>query len=234
MDERPVAIVTAASRGLGAACARALAQSGHRLVLMARSEAIGPVAGELGAVPVRGDVSRADDLGVLVETSLARFGRVDAVVVNTGHPAKGDLLALDDAAWESGLELLFLPLVRLARLVVPPMRRQRGGAIVAISSLWAVEPSLDAPVSSALRAAVSAFVKLLADRHAADGIRANAVLPGFFTSHPVPERVVEAIPAGRAATAEEIARVVAFLVSPQASYVNGQSLRVDGGMTRSL
>ena len=234
MSDGPVALVTAASRGIGAACARLLAARGYRLALMARSDAVEAVAGEFGAAAVTGSVAEPRDLERLVATALDRYGRIDAVVNNTGHPAKGDLLALDDEAWREGLDLVLLSVVRLARLVTPVFRRQGGGTIVNVSSLWAVEPSLDAPVSSTLRAALSAFTKLYADRYASEGIRMNCVLAGFASTHPVPEKFEKAIPMGRVSEPEEVARVVAFLLSPESCYVTGQSLRSDGGLTRSF
>jgi NAD(P)-dependent dehydrogenase (short-subunit alcohol dehydrogenase family) len=234
MSDAPVAVVTAASRGIGEACGRVLAEKGYRLALLARSEDIHRAAARLGAIAVAGSVASAADLDRLVAATLDRYGRIDAVVNNSGHPAKGDLLTLSDDDWHGGMDLLLLSVVRMSRLVTPVFERQKGGAIVNVSSLWAVEPHLDAPVSSALRAALSAFTKLYADRYAAVGIRMNTVLSGFVSTHPVADKFREAIPAGRVAAPEEVARVVAFLLSSDAGYITGQSVRSDGGLTRSF
>ncbi len=234
MSGGPVALVTAASRGIGAACARVLAGRGYRLALLARSEDVTALARELGAVAVEGSVTDAAALERLVAAALDAHGRIDAVVINTGHPAKGDLLALSDDDWRGGVDLLLLPVVRLARRVTPIFQRQGGGAIVNVSSLWAVEPHLDAPVSSTLRAALSAYTKLYADRYAKEGIRMNCLLAGFMTTYPVAEKFRRAIPMDRVAEPEEVARVAAFLLSPEAGYITGQSIRSDGGLTRSF
>jgi NAD(P)-dependent dehydrogenase (short-subunit alcohol dehydrogenase family) len=232
MPEVTVAIVTAASRGIGAACARELATRGHKVVLMARSPEVEGLAALLGGKSIRGDVSNAADLERLVATALDSYGRIDVLVNNTGPVAKGDLLSIADAAWEEGLALLLLNVVRLARLVVPTMEQQGGGAIVNISSLWAAQPHLDAPVSSVFRAGLGAFTKLFADRYGPVGIRMNCVLPGFVAE--ADPAFVAATPLGRPATPEEVGRVVAFLASSDASYITGQSLRVDGGLTRAV
>jgi NAD(P)-dependent dehydrogenase (short-subunit alcohol dehydrogenase family) len=229
-----VVIITAASAGIGAACARELAQRGYQVSLLARSPAVLDLAKELGGIATQGSVTQPADLVRLVAATVERYGRVDALVNNTGHPAKGDLLDITDAEWHKGLDLLLLPVVRLARLVTPLFQQQgNGGAIVNISSFAAQEPSLPRPVSSALRAALSSFTKLYADRYAPAGIRMNTVLPGWVDTYEVEPADISQIPLGRAAQAREIARVVAFLLSADASYITGENMRVDGGLLRS-
>ena len=234
MESHPVALVTAASRGIGAACARELDRRGYRLALLARSNAIHQVAAELDAVAIEGSVRREGDLKRLVAAALERYGRIDAVVNNTGHAPKGELLELTDEDWQKGFELLFLNVVRIARLVTPVMVAQRTGSIVNISTFGAIEPSLEFPVSSAIRAALGAYTRLFSRRHAALGIRMNNVLPGLITTYPAAESDRAEIPAGRLGTPEEVARVVAFLASEESSYLTGQSLLADGGMVRGL
>src|SRR5918911_40694 len=134
MHEQPVAIVTAASRGIGAACARELAGRGYRVGLLARSAEVQDLARELGGVGWVGSVASVEGLEGVVRTTLEAFGRIDGVVNNTGHPARGELLEISDADWHAGLDLLLLNVVRMARLVTPIMERQGGGAIVNIST----------------------------------------------------------------------------------------------------
>ena len=229
---RPVAIVTAASRGMGAACARELSRRGYDLALMARSDDVHALARELGAVAVAGTVTSEQDLRGLVQAALGRYGRLDAVVNNTGHAPKGELLDLTDDDWRAGFELLYLNVVRVARLVTPAMLAQRAGSVVNVSTFGAVEPSLQFPVSSCVRAALGAYAKLFSQRYAASGLRMNNVLPGLIDTYPADDAARAAIPAGRLGTADEVARVAGFLASDESSYVTGQSLLVDGGLVR--
>lgn len=233
MSEEKVAIVTAAGRGMGAAIARELAARGYRLALMSLSNA-GQVARELGGVAIEGSVTREEDLDRLVDLAMRTYGRIDAVVNNTGHPPKGDLLALDDASWQAGLDMLLLNVIRLMRKVTPILQGQGGGAVVNISSYAAAMPEQAMPVSSVFRAALSSFTRLYAERHARDGIRMNSVLPGFVDSWPETPEVVARIPMQRFGTTGEIAQTVAFLLSDASGYITGQNLRVDGGIVKSI
>ena len=133
-----------------------------------------------------------------------------------------------------GFELLFLNVVRMSRYVTPTMEKNGGGSIINISSSAALEPSLDYPVSSAIRAALGGYVRLYSDKYAAEGIRMNNVLPGFIDNYPVEEHIMAKIPTERAGTVEEIAGVISFLASDDSSYVNGENIKVDGGLSRSI
>ncbi len=231
--DRPVAMVTAASKGMGAACARELASRGYRVSLMARGPEVEALARELGGGATRGSVDVAEDLERFVADTLAAHGRIDAVVNNTGHPPKGPLLALADADWHAGLDLVLLNVVRMARLATPALRETHG-AIVNISTFAAYEPDARFPISSCLRAALGSFCKLYADQEAPQGVRMNNVLPGFVDTKGVNEAIRATIPAGRYGNVDEVAKTVAFLLSTDAAYINGQNLRVDGGVTRSV
>lgn len=229
MDTR-VAIVTAASKGIGAGIARKLAADGWKVVLLARSEAVHELAAELGGVGLRGDITNAADLERLCDLALATYGAVHGVAISTGHPAKGDILELDPALWHQGLDLTLMPLLTLSRLLMPQFERQGCGSVVSVSSSVAVEPHADFPISSPMRAALSNLTKLLARRYAATGVRFNSVLPGFVDNRDELAERVARIPQGRYGTVAELAAVAAFLLGDDASYVTGQNILVDGGM----
>jgi NAD(P)-dependent dehydrogenase (short-subunit alcohol dehydrogenase family) len=229
-----VAIITAAGQGIGAAIARELKESGYQLALMSNSGGAVKLAEELNGFGMTGSVTEPDDLKKLVDSALEKYGRVDAVVTNTGHPPKGDILAISDEDWHTGLDLLILPVARMARLVTPIFEGQGGGAMVNISTFSAFEPSPSFPVSSALRAGLAGYVKLYADRYAETGIRMNNVLPGFMDNYPSTPEIVEKIPMKRYAKVQEVAKTVRFLLSDDAGYITGQNIRVDGGITRGL
>jgi NAD(P)-dependent dehydrogenase (short-subunit alcohol dehydrogenase family) len=234
MDDRKIAVVTAAGSGIGEACARRLNEEGYTPVLLSRSGDAVEVATDLGGDGFEGSVTDPDDLAALVETTDERYGRIDAVVNNTGHPPSGDLLEISDEEWYAGVDLVLLNVVRMARLVTPIMEAQGHGSIVNISTFSAFEPSSEFPVSSVLRAGLGSFTKLYADRYAASGLRMNTVQPGFVDSYDVDEETRGRIPMGRPARTAEIADAVAYLLSSASSYITGQNIRVDGGLTASV
>ena len=233
MSEK-VAIVTAAGRGVGAAVAKALAEVGYQVSLMSNSGGAVALADELGGIGMTGSVNNPDDLKKLVDMTMEKYGRIDAVVNNTGHPPKGDILAISDDDWHTGLELLILNVVRMARLVTPIFEKQGNGAMVNISTFSAFEPDPAFPVSSSLRSGLAGFTKLYADRYAEAGIRMNNVLPGFMDNYPESPEIIAKIPMKRYAKVEEVAKTVRFLLSEDAGYITGQNIRVDGGITHSV
>ena len=247
-NTQPTAIVTAASKGIGAACARHLAGLGYRLAIMARSDAIHDVAAGIGAKAFQADVTQPEDLARFVADAHAHLGRIDAVVANTG--LSGDLDTYDgsffdinqdasitdhdDAYWTDMFDLQFMNVVRLARLLTPIMRDQGKGAIVNISAMISKEPHYAFPSSSTIRRALDGYVKLYADRHARDGIRMNSVSPGLVSNFTWNQAQLDAVPMRRPVDPEELARIVAFLLSDDAAYINGQNILADGGFNRGV
>ena len=234
MAEEPVAIVTAAGSGMGAAIAEELAARGYRLTVLSSSGKGEALAERLGGIGITGSNLEPADLERLVAATLERYGRIDAVANSAGHGPKGALLELSDADWQLGMETYFLNVVRICRLVTPAMEKQGKGAIVNISTYATFEPEAFFPTSGAFRASLAAFTKLYADRYGPAGIRMNNILPGFIDSLPEKEKFRSRIPMERYGTVAEVAKTAAFLLSDDAGYITGQNLRVDGGITRSV
>lgn len=224
------ALITAASKGIGAAIARRLAADGYRVGLLGRSEGIDALAEELGGFSMRGDVTHADDLQALVERARQETGRIDVVVANSGHTVKKKLLDLDDEDWRAAQDMFLMPTVRLLRAARADLEASKG-AFVAMSSFAATRADGDFASSSVLRAGLSAYVAVAARTLAKSGVTINAVAPGFFDSLPSTAERLARIPAGRYGEVDELASAVAYLVSPLARYVTGQTITVDGGLT---
>jgi NAD(P)-dependent dehydrogenase (short-subunit alcohol dehydrogenase family) len=192
------------------------------------------LAESLGGLGVTGSNLEPADLQRLVDAAAARWGRIDAVVNSAGHGPKGELLAISDADWQRGMDFYLLNVVRIARMVTPLMQRQQRGAIVNVSTYATFEPEAAFPTSGVFRAGLAAFTKLYADQYAADGLRMNNVLPGFIDSLPEKSDRRERIPMGRYGRSDEVAELIAFLASARSSYITGQNIRIDGGLTRSV
>ncbi|WP_419174522.1 SDR family oxidoreductase [Desulfosediminicola sp.] len=231
---RHVALITAAGSGMGAEIARNLSQNGYIVGILSSSGRGEKLAEELGGFGVTGSNLNQDDLKKLVDLAMERHGRIDALVNSAGHGPKGDILELSDDDWHRGMDVYFLNVVRMCRLITPIFEKQGQGAIVNISTFATFEPESAFPTSGAFRASLAAFTKLYADKYAAANIRINNILPGFINSLPEKEHFKSRIPMGRYGTVEEIAATAAFLLSDGANYITGQNLRVDGGITRSV
>ncbi|SHI73224.1 NAD(P)-dependent dehydrogenase, short-chain alcohol dehydrogenase family [Aureimonas altamirensis DSM 21988] len=234
MTQHRVAIVTAAGSGMGEAAARRLAEDGFKLAILSSSGRGAALAEELGGFGVTGNNQSNDDLKRLVDGTMERWGRIDALVNSAGHGPRAPILDLTDEDWHRGLDVYFMNVVRSVRLVAPVMVHQKGGAIVNISTFAAFEPDPVFPTSGVFRAGLASYAKLFADRYAADNVRMNNVLPGFIDSLAEKAEFRERIPMGRYGRAEEVAATISFLVSEGGGYITGQNIRVDGGITRAV
>lgn len=234
MEIQKVAIITAGGSGMGAGTARRLAADGFRVAILSSSGKGTALAQELGGIGVTGSNQSNDDLSHLTELTVEEWGRIDVVVNSAGHGPRAPILELSDDDWYTGMDVYFLNVVRLTRLVTPIMRRQQSGVIINISTFAAFEPDPAFPTSGVFRAGLAAYTKLFSDQYAAENIRMNNVLPGFIDSLPEKKEFRDRIPMQRYGKTEEIADVIAFLASDSAGYITGQNIRVDGGITRSV
>lgn len=254
-----VAIVAASSTGLGEASALELALEGASVVINGRDEdkltkAAAEIRSATGAVvlTVAGDVTEEQHVASLIAHAKERFGRIDILVANAGGPPAGyfDDFAADD--YRRAVELNLISTVNLCRAAVPHMRDNGWGRIVGITSIAAKQPVENLILSNTTRAAVSGFMKSLADQVASTGITVNTVCPGFhlterllnltaksaakqgISTEEAIRRLAANIPANRIGDPKEFAAVVAFLCSERASYVTGTAIQVDGGVYRAL
>jgi NAD(P)-dependent dehydrogenase (short-subunit alcohol dehydrogenase family) len=249
-----VVIVTGASQGIGHSIARVLAGEGARVVVVARSR---PLLDELAAMigddclVHAADLMTPDAAAAVVAVTLERFGRIDALVNNAGATKRGDFLTLTDDDWDEGFALKFFGAMRLSRAVWPHLKAS-SGAIVNISGIGGRTGSAEFAIGGAVNAALLNLTKVLADRGIADGVRVNAINPGgvatgrlqgrlkaFATERQLkPEdaerQMARALGIARFGQPEEIARLTAFLISPQAAFCQGAIVDADGGQTRTL
>jgi 3-oxoacyl-[acyl-carrier protein] reductase len=254
-----VALVAAASRGLGKAVAREFAREGAHVAICARGEdtlratALEIAVHTWGEVfPIVADVTRPEDIQRLVSAVKEHFGQIDILVNNAGGPPTGTFMDFDDEAWEVALRLNLMSTIRLCRAVLPGMRARRWGRIVNMTSASVKQPIDGLILSSAARSGVVGMAKTLANECAAEGITVNNVCPGYTLTDRVKSLAEERaakegktvrevvddyaadIPAHRLGRPEELAALVVFLASERAAYITGTTIQVDGGYVRSL
>ena len=227
-------LVIGGGRGMGAATAKEMHKRGYKLSLMSPSDSCEHLAENLKGIALRGKAENKKNLERIVSFTMEKYGRIDSVLVHVGGPPKGDLLEIDDEDWDKANQMIIKPVVSISKLVTPIMLEQGGGSIVNITTFSAFEPSLTFPTSSVYRAGVSSFTKLFSDRYGSKNIRMNCLLPGFTDSLNLPDEFAKLSSLNRLARAEEQAKVAAFLLSDDSSYITGQSIRSDGGLTRHM
>lgn len=234
MANKPVALIVGGGSGIGADAAKNLSAKGYEVAVMSSSGKGEALGDELGGLGFTGSNLITGDIEKFVDASVERFGRIDGLVNCTGHGPKGPIMEISDDDWHLGMDYYLLNVIRTARLVLPIMQKQGSGSIVNISTFAAFEPDPDFPTSAVFRAALATYTKLFSTKYASEGIRMNNILPGFIDSLPEKEDRVARIPVGRYARVEELSETVAFMISDTSSYITGQNLRVDGGLTQSV
>lgn len=244
------ALVLAASKGLGRACAAAFAGEGANVVIGSRDEArLRQSAKEIEAqsnarvLPVPVDVTDPAAAQVILEAAEREFGRIDILVNNAGGPPFGAFETFTDDHWHKALELNLMSAIRFSRMVLPGMKAACWGRIINIVSLGTKSVLPGSVLSTAGRLGIIGMAKLLADEVAASNITVNNVASGIILTDRVretslrtstPEEIASRIPMRRMGEPHELAALVAFLASEQASYITGTTIPVDGGMIRSI
>ncbi|MFC1975976.1 SDR family oxidoreductase [Chloroflexota bacterium] len=254
-----IALVTASSKGLGRASAETLAQEGAKIAICARDgkvlkatadEIAGATRSEVLAIPA--DVNSSRDIERVVKETVKHFGKLHILVTNAGGPPAGYFAEFDDKQWQEAFNLTMMSAVRLIRTAIPHMQKEKWGRIINITSSSVKEPVDNLILSSSIRAAIHGMAKTLANQVAQDGITVNNVMPGYILTdrmrqlaQDTAERTGQAVtdvlaelgqptPVGRIGHPKELGALVAFLASEQAAYINGVSIPVDGGRTKSV
>jgi 3-oxoacyl-[acyl-carrier protein] reductase len=252
-----VALVTAASKGLGKATALEFAREGARVAMCARSElvesAAQDIASETGAriLPLRADLTNPADIDSIIDATFKEFGRIDILFINAGGPKPGNFLSLKPEDWETAINLTLMSAVRLCYAVVPHMLEQGEGSIITTQSYSVKQPIDNLILSNSLRLAVIGLMKSMANELGPKGIRVNSINPAWTWTERVeqlmadraeragtsPEaeaaKVTSDVPLGRMGTVEEFARAAVWLASPASSFIHGHALMFDGGATKA-
>jgi NAD(P)-dependent dehydrogenase (short-subunit alcohol dehydrogenase family) len=242
-----VAIVTGASKGIGRAVALRLAADGMSVVLAARNQAaldetalaIGSKGGQAAAIAL--DLRVPASPRRVVDFTLQKFGRIDVVVNNAGATKRGDFIALTDEDWSDGFALKFFGAVRLTRVAWPHLKISCG-SVVHISGIGGRTPGREFTIGGSVNAALLSFTKALADQGIVDGVQVNAINPGLVRTDRLKARLAHSTEAELLAQAgatrigepEDIASLVAYVVSPAARFIHGALIDIDGGQTKTI
>lgn len=251
------ALVTASSKGIGFAISKALLGAGANVCICSRNEdnlrtAEHALDDQKRVFAMAGDIADPEFLKQIVNRSLERFGNIDILVNNSGGPPPGEVLSFTDEQWLTAINNNLLSVIRLSSLVIPGMKNSGWGRIVNLTSTAAREPAAGMALSNVTRAGVAAYTKTLAHEVGPFGITANTILTGGVLTdrlHSLLERnikdtgesfedalakIEKTIPIRHISTPEEFAQTTLFLVSPQASYITGAAIPVDGGASKSI
>ena len=252
-----VALVAAASRGLGKAAALALAREGARIAVCARSDELLSTAEEIrkqtgtDVLAERADLTKPQDITALVEKTLTQYKQLDILIINAGGPPPGNFADLTPSDWEQAIDITLMSAVHLCYAVVPHMLERGSGSIVATQSLSVKQPIDNLILSNSLRMAVIGLMKSLANELGPKGIRVNSINPAWTQTERVQQLmkdraernrtsielesnlVTEEIPLGRMGTLEEYGQAIAWLASPAAAFIHGHALMFDGGAAKA-
>ena len=249
-----IAIVGGASMGIGYGIARTLAAEGAKVAMTARREpALSEAAKKLCAagadvLPVQADCRRVEDCKRVVETVAAAWGGVDILVNNDGAPPLGDIMTLDDIAWQKAIEQNLMYVVRMVREAVPHMVRRGGGSILNITAISAMQPYAGFALSVASWGGVIGYAKTLSIELAPSGINVNTICPGYIDTTRLEKvfsaggqdpsvmrnQLISQVPMGRIGTVDDVANLVALLVSARGNYITGTTIQVDGGLLKHV
>ncbi len=231
---KKVAVLIASGSGMGADAAKTLAKDGFKIAIMSSSGKGEKLAKQLKGIGYTGSNLDKNEIKKFIHIVFNKWGRIDVLINSAGHGPKGEILKISDDDWLKSMEIYFLNVVRALKVITPIMKKQKNGSIINISTYAVFEPEKSFPTSGVIRAGLSAFTKIYSDEYAKFNIRINNVLPGFIDSLKPKKEFIKRVPLKRIGKVKEISAVIRLLASDDGSYITGQNIRVDGGITRSV
>ncbi len=235
------AFVLGGSSGLGFAAANELSLAGVKVAICGRNrDKLEKAAAKIGALPVRGDVSKKEDIVKMVDDVRKNLGEIDILITNTGGPPKADFKDTDETMWSQSFRSIFLSAANTIEQVLPSMKKRGWGRIIMIASMTAKEPLAGLILSNSIRAGLLGLSKSISRETAGYGVTVNVILPGYIETERLKDLGLDlnvlgkTIPAGRVGQPGELGNLAAFLASENAAYITGQVIAVDGGFTRGI